>query len=108
MKLFESNHLKKLGLSLLAGLLIGGNIFSVENSMIKDIVSPVYYDELLKDGYVSRYRDNGSMELLLLPKSIYSEKIKGNMIPKDPKNYPYTFERFAFKRLIKKKFNYIG
>ena len=92
MKLFESNHLKKLGLSLLAGLLIGGNIFSVENSMIKDIVSPVYYDELLKDGYVSRYRDNGSMELLLLPKSIYSEKIKGNMIPKDPKNYPYTFE----------------
>ena len=91
MKLFEKSLLKKVSLTLFAGAVLAGTCFA-ENATLKEKVSSKYYDELIKDGYVSRYRDNGSMELLLLPESIYSSKIKGSMIPKDPKNYPYTFE----------------
>ena len=91
MKLFEKSLLKKVSLTLFAGAVLAGTCFA-ENTTLKEKVSSKYYDELIKDGYVSRYRDNGSMELLLLPESIYSSKIKGSMIPKDPKNYPYTFE----------------
>ena len=92
MKIFERNFLKKMGLALVAGVVFAGTGFAAENAKVKGAVSSKYYDELIKDEYVSRYRDNGSMELLLLPESTYATKIKGNMVQKDPKNYPYTFE----------------
>lgn len=41
---------------------------------------------------VSEYRDDGSMELKLLPESKYSEKVKASMIHKEAKNYPFTYE----------------
>ena len=92
MTFFERKLLKKICFSLFAGVVFAGTCFAAENTKLKEKVSSKYYDELIKDGYVSRYRDNGSMDLLLLPESIYSKKIKDNMIQKDPKNYPYTFE----------------
>lgn len=41
---------------------------------------------------VSEYRDDGSMELKLLPESKYSEKIKASIIQKNEDKYPFTYE----------------
>ncbi len=92
MKIFEKSFLKKIGLAFFTSLVLSGTIFAADNAKVKSAVSSEYYDELIRDGYVSRYRDNGSMELLLLPVSNYSDKIKSNMVEKEPKNYPYTYE----------------
>ena len=86
------NLIKKMSMAFLAGAVIGGTCFAADNAKVKAAVNPGYYDELLRDGYVSRYRDNGSMELLLIPESFYSAKVKNSMVKKEDKNYPYTFE----------------
>lgn len=83
---------KKISLILFTGITMTANVFAADNSKVKSIVSSKFYDELIKDGYVSRYRDNGSMELILLPESNYSSKIRNNMVKKEAKNYPYTYE----------------
>ena len=86
------NLIKKMSMAFLAGAVIGGTCFAADNAKVKAAVNLGYYDELLRDGYVSRYRDNGSMELLLIPESFYSTKVKNSMVKKEDKNYPYTFE----------------
>ncbi len=92
MKIFEGNLLKKMSLALFAGAVFAGNAFAAENAKVKSLVNSQYYNTLIKSGIVADYRDNGSDKLLLIPESVYSEKIKSNMIAKTPKNYPYTYE----------------
>lgn len=92
MKIFEGNLIKKMSLALFAGAVFAGNAFAAENAKVKSLVNSQYYAALVKNGIVADYRDNGSNKLLLIPESVYSEKIKSNMIAKTPKNYPYTYE----------------
>ena len=92
MKIFKTNLLKKLGLVVTAGVIFAGTGFSRENEKIKELVDSKYYETLTQKGIVSNYRDDGSKGFLLLPESVYSEKINESMINKEPKNYPYTFE----------------
>jgi len=58
----------------------------------KDLVDAKYYDELVKNGVVTVTRDDGSKGLLLLPKSDYADQVVGAMIPKEKKNFPFTYE----------------
>ena len=88
---FGSGH-KKLMCSLFAGAFLSGLCLAAENAKVKELVGSQYYDLLVKNGIVSEYRDDGSNELKLLPKSDYSLKINESMIQKAPKNYPYTYE----------------
>ena len=42
-----------------------------------------YYEKLVKDGSITIYRDDGSSDYLLLPKSEYAEQIKKCKIAKE-------------------------
>ena len=84
--------IKRAGTIVLTGIMLAGLPLFGENAKIKSLVSSKYYDELIKDGIVARYRDNGSNELILIPESVYTAKIKSGMIVKEAKNYPYTYE----------------
>ena len=53
-----------------------------ENPKIKELVDEKYYEKLVKDGSITIYRDDGSSEYLLLPKSEYSEQINKCKIQK--------------------------
>lgn len=83
---------KKLICTLFTVASMGGLCLAGENEKIKSIVGAQYYDNLVKNGIVSEYHDDGSQEFRLLPKSIYAQNIIDSMVKKDPKNYPYTFE----------------
>lgn len=63
-----------------------------ENPIIKELVDEKYYEKLVKDGSITIYRDDGSSEYLLLPKSEYSEQINKCKIQKDKKNFPFVYE----------------
>ena len=86
------NLIKKVSLVLFASAAFAGTCFAGENAKAKELVGAKYYDALVKNGIVSEYRDDGSTGFRLLPESVYSSKINGSMISKDPKNYPYTYE----------------
>lgn len=88
----RKNLFKKMSMVLLAGSLFSAAGFSAENVKVKDLVPAKYYDALVKKGTVSEYRDDGSKGYKLLPETVYSSKINGSMIEKEPKNYPYTYE----------------
>ena len=60
---------RKLGLVLLAGTAFAGTGFASENAKIKSIVDSKYYDDLIKNGTVAKYRDDGSEGFFLLPES---------------------------------------
>ena len=83
---------RKLSLFLLAGTAFAGTAFAGENAKVKSIVDSKYYDDLVKNGTVAKYRDDGSEGFFLLPESDYSDVISKTMIEKNPKNYPYTYE----------------
>lgn len=83
---------RKLSLFLLAGTAFAGTAFAGENAKVKSIVDSKYYDDLVKNGTVAKYRDDGSEGFFLLPESDYSDVISKTMITKNPKNYPYTYE----------------
>lgn len=63
---------------------------------MKGRVNPKYYDELMSKGVVSLIRDDGSMNLELIPETSYSQNVKGNMITKNAKNYPFTYESLYY------------
>lgn len=63
-----------------------------ENPKIKELVDEKYYEKLVKDGSITIYRDDGSSDYLLLPKSEYAEQIKKCKIAKEKKNYPFVYE----------------
>lgn len=59
---------------------------------VKQIVNAEYYDELLKDGYVIRMRDDGSKGFKLLPDVPEKSKILNSQVEKKDGNYPFTYE----------------
>lgn len=63
---------------------------------VKDLVNSKYYDELMSKGVVSLIHDDGSINLELLPETSYSSNVKANMIQKNPKNYPFTYESLYY------------
>ena len=67
-----------------------------ENPKIKELVDEKYYEKLVKDGSITIYRDDGSSEYLLLPKSEYSEQINKCKIQKDKKNFLLHFTSLHF------------
>lgn len=73
------------------GLILGGVIFA-QTKDIKSLVNPEYYEKLIKNGNVSESRDDGSSRLVLMPESVYGDKIKDNLIAKTAGNYPFTYE----------------
>jgi len=81
---------KKIGLILIS-VVLSSTLFA-ENSKIKGMVKAEQYQKLLEKSYISDSRDNGSMELTLLPDTVYSDKVKASMIEKGDKNYPFTYE----------------
>lgn len=83
---------RKIFTVLLAGAVFTGTCFAGENAKAKELVNPKYYSELVKNGTVSEYRDDGTKGFFLLPESVYTSKINDSVIEKDPKNYPYTYE----------------
>lgn len=84
--------IKQISMSLLAGTVLTIACFAGENSKAKELVPAKYYAELVKNGTVSDYRDDGSKAFLLLPETVYSKTISDSMIVKEEKNYPYTYE----------------
>lgn len=70
---------------------LGLSIFA-ENLKIKEFVNPVYYDELVQKGSITKYRDDGSFDYLFLPNSKYAEQINKCKIEKGKKNYPFIYE----------------
>jgi len=81
---------KKIGL-ILFSVVLSSALFA-ENAKAKEMVKAEQYQKLLKEGSISQYRDDGSMELSLLPSTVYSDKVKASMVAKDAKNYPFTYE----------------
>ena len=84
--------IKRFSTVLLTGIMLAAMPLFAENTKVNSLISQNYVDELMKDGVVARYRDDGSNELALIPESIYTAKIKDGMIKKEAKNYPYIYE----------------
>ncbi len=90
--------MKKLLVSVMA-LITAAFVFaegSAGNAKVKQLVNPAYYDKLIAEGIVTEKRMDGSEGFLLLPETIYSEDVKGSMVKKDSKNFPYTYESLYF------------
>lgn len=84
---FISKKLSLIGLS----VLLCGTSFA-QSTDIKSLVNPQFYDELMKDKYVVRYRDDASKELQLVPNVDKKSTISSGMVAKNPKDYPFTYE----------------
>jgi len=91
--------MKRMREYLVFGLLVvlGSSLWAAPNSKIEQLVNPNYYDKLLNNGVVTIYKDDGSNKLELLPKSVYADKIKANILDKNEKNYPFTYESLYLK-----------
>lgn len=85
---------KRIGL-FLALAFCGATMFA-QNADAKKIVNPKYYEELIKNGNVIMWRDDGSKELTLLPQVSWASEIKGNFIPKKDGDYPFTYEALYY------------
>ncbi|MCQ2592298.1 MAG: hypothetical protein MJ188_05895 [Treponema sp.] len=78
------------------GILCSQSIFA-QNANIKSLVPASLYDELVSKGQIVSIRDNGVNSLELMPDSMYKEQLKSNLIKKEPKNYPFTYESIYLK-----------
>lgn len=81
---------KKITISLL--VLILSSFLYAENAKVKELVKAQYYSRLVEKGNISTTKDDGSLDLPLLPQNVYADKIKASMIEKDDKNFPFTYE----------------
>lgn len=85
---------KKLFFALLFSLPF--SLIFAESQKVKDLVPAEFYEELISTGKVFEYRDDGSMNLKLLPETEYSQKVRNGMVEKSSKNYPFTYEGLYF------------
>lgn len=75
---------------------------------VKDLVPAEYYEELMNDKYVLRARkEDRSMKYILLPNTIYKKAIEADVVYKDEKGFPFTYEGLYYlsKKDILKKSN---
>lgn len=86
MKLFS----KKISL-MLAATVLSNSIFA-QTVNIQDLVDTDLYTKLSKNGKIVLIHEEYDNELSLLPKSDYSNQIKGNRVEKADKNFPFIFE----------------
>lgn len=86
--------LKRTGL-FLALAFCGTTIFA-QTADAKKIVNSKYYEELIKNGNVIMWRDDGSKNLELLPQVSWANDIKANYIPKKSGDYPFTYEALYY------------
>ena len=56
-----------------------------ESQKIKEHVDEKYYEKLVKEGSITIYRDDGSSDYRLLPKSDYANQINKCKVEKDKK-----------------------
>ena len=91
---------RKIGCAFAAGILLGGPCLARENAKIKEVVDPKYYDELVRNGVVTKYGENPNGGFVLIPESAFTNKLGETLIKKSPKNFSYTFEGLY---LIEKK-----
>lgn len=63
-----------------------------ENAEVKNLVNSKYYDELAIKGVVIDYRDDGSSDFIMMPKSSYEGIINQSKVEKAEKNYPFVYE----------------
>lgn len=79
--------------AILTGLILGFStqIFA-QTKNVQDIIDSKYCSELLKNGVVTVIHEEGKDELVLVPNSDYSEKIKNNRVVKADKNFPFVYE----------------
>lgn len=92
--------MKKLRKFIISGVLsiLAMNFLMAQNFVdAKSVVNQKYYDELVKNGVVTIINDEGKNQLELLPDSVYSSKIKSNLVKKDAKNYPFNYESLYYK-----------
>ncbi|MCQ2589091.1 MAG: hypothetical protein MJ179_01580 [Treponema sp.] len=84
----------------------GVNGFSQTNN-VKKIVPAQYYDQLMKDGQVEIIHEEGANDYVLLPNTVYNDKINGNRVVKGSKNFPFVFEGLYYvsKEELKKQSN---
>lgn len=79
-------------------LLTGFSFVHAQSDMLKNLVPSNLYNELITNGKVTEYRDDGSMTLKYLPETDYSKIIKDGMVEKAKKNYPFTFEGLYYAK----------
>lgn len=83
----------------------GMNLFAQNKEIsVKQLVNQKYYDELIKNGKIVITHDESSSNLELIPQSVYSSDIKGNLVEKQKKNFPFTYEALYYlpKKDLKK------
>lgn len=77
----------------LTGLILGFSIqVYAQTKNVQDMVDSKYCSELLKNGVVTVIHEEGKDDLVLVPKSDYSEKILNNRVTKAEKNFPFVYE----------------
>ena len=77
-----------------ANVLFMNTLFAVPADIknANQLVSQNVYNDLVSKGNVSVTTEDGSSKLQLVPESIYSEKIRNNLIQKKSGNFPFTYE----------------
>lgn len=61
-----------------------------QTANVKDVVSPKYYDQLVKDGSIKIFHEQTDMSMALIPSSSYKSKVLNERIKKTGK--PFLFE----------------
>lgn len=80
----------------MAALVIAGSMAFAQAANIKDIVSPKYYDELIKTGMIRIIHPVDDLDLVLLPETGFKKQCLNNIIPKEQGNYPFVSESLYY------------
>ena len=85
--------MKKKTLFIAAGIFLGvcTNFFG-QNQTVKAVVGDKFYTQLKREGTIVQTSMDGLGNLGLMPKTAYESTIKNNLIPKQKKDFYFTYE----------------